>query len=236
MDIRHAWPVLAAAVLSSTVALAQASSEQSSSQTVKSKADEMPITLVGCIQSEKDYRRANDRGRGGAVGLGLGSGDEFMLVNASVVAADAQASSNIDCAQTSGEAYELTGTREDELKGLAGRVVQINGIRKKAEVEQPVGTSGSSAARPTGGRDPLHQDLQVFEVEITSFQEVGPASAPAAAAPAADAPAAVVAEAQPTGTSGAAQELPGTASPLPLVGLIGLLSLAGGLSLRLARR
>src|SRR5258705_120543 len=138
MDIRHAWPILAAAVLSSTVALAESSSEQSSAQTVKSKTDEMPVTLIGCIQRESDYRRANDRGRGGAVGLGLGSGDEFILVNAS-----------------------------------------------------PVGAGG---------------------------------------------PAAVVSEAQPTGTSGTAQELPRTASPLPLVGLMGLLSLAGGFGLRLLRR
>src|SRR5258705_4708775 len=112
MDIRHAWPILAAAVLSSTVALAESSSEQSSAQTVKSKTDEMPVTLIGCIQRESDYRRANDRGRGGAVGLGLGSGDEFILVNASSVGAGgAQASSSIDCtSQTSGDAYELTGT------------------------------------------------------------------------------------------------------------------------------
>jgi hypothetical protein len=234
MDIRRAWPILAVVVLSSTVTLAQSSSRESASQTVKSDAGATPIVLVGCLQREADYRKAHDSGRGGAIGLGLGSGDEFMLINASSVGSAGVQASNIDCSQqTTGEAYELTGKREDELKPLVGHVVQITGTRKKAEVEEPIGASGTSAARPTGGFDPLKQDLRLFEVEVTSFQEVAPASASASASPA---PAAVVAEAQPTGTSGTAEELPRTASPLPLVGLMGLLSLAAGFGLRLVRR
>jgi hypothetical protein len=241
MDGRRAWPILGAAVLSSTVVLAQSGTSDGSSQTVKSTEEATSVTLVGCLQRENDYRKANDIGRAGAIGLGLGSGDEFVLANASAVGSAGAQASDIDCSSaTTGDAYELTGKREDELKSLVGHVVQITGIQKKAEVEQAVGTSGANAARPTGGVDPLKRDLRLFEVEITSFQEVGPASAPAAAAPAAAAPAAaaptaVVAEAQPTGTSGTAQELPRTASPLPFIGLLGLLSLTGGLGLRLLR-
>lgn len=72
-----------------------------------------------------------------------------------------------------------------------------------------------------------------------------PASGPPAAAPAQSASAS---QSQPVGTSGSAQqapapaprqqaaaELPKTASPLPLVGLFGLLAIAAGLGLRLAR-
>src|SRR5512134_740221 len=42
------------------------------------------VTMTGCIQSEADYRRARDAGRGGVAGTGLGAGNEFVLVNASM--------------------------------------------------------------------------------------------------------------------------------------------------------
>lgn len=45
------------------------------------------ITLVGCVQSEADYRSANASGRGGAMGSGLGVGNEFVLINASIAPA-----------------------------------------------------------------------------------------------------------------------------------------------------
>ena len=49
-------------------------------------------------------------------------------------------------------AYELTGSREEEIAEYVGRRVVLTGIRKEADV-QPVGTSG--ILRPTGGFDPL---------------------------------------------------------------------------------
>lgn len=58
-------------------------------------------------------------------------------------------------------------------------------------------------------------------------QPVGTSGNEAAAAPPANAPARLQ-----TARNG----LPGTASPLPIVGLLGLLALAGGIGLRLARR
>lgn len=41
------------------------------------------MTLVGCVQREAEYRQANEGGRGGAMGTGLGVGNEFVLTNAS---------------------------------------------------------------------------------------------------------------------------------------------------------
>ena len=238
MDIRHALPLFAAAVLSGTTLFAQSGSQASSAETVKSKAEAMPVTLVGCLQREADYRKAHDLGRGGALNTGLGSGDEFVLVNASAVERGA-APANIDCSSTSsGDAYELTGPREDELKPLVGHVLQITGTREKAEVEQAVGTSGTTEAKPTGGFDPLKRDLRLFEVNVTSFSEVPPASAPAAAAAPAPAPESQVAAAPATAPATPPpneRQLPRTASPLPFIGLLGLLSLTGGLGLRLLR-
>ena len=73
-----------------------------------------------------------------------------------------------------------------------------------------------------------------------------PASGPPASAPARQSASTSQSSAQPVGTSGSAQqapaprqqaaaELPKTASPLPLIGLFGLLAIAAGFGLRLAR-
>lgn len=73
-----------------------------------------------------------------------------------------------------------------------------------------------------------------------------PASGPPASAPARQSASASQSVTQPVGTSGSAQqapaprqqaaaELPKTASPLPLIGLFGLLAIAAGFGLRLAR-
>jgi len=253
MRIHQMWPALTAVVLSGSVALAQSQpgSQQPSTAAAgeKSASEEASVTLVGCIQREADYRKAIDRGRGGVVGTGLGGGDEFVLINASRAAS---APGAINCSTTStAEAYELTGSREADLKGFVGRAVQITGTMKKAEVK-PVGTSGSAETpQPTGGFDPLGQDLNLFEVNVTAIEEVGTlAQATPGVAPAADArPAAAPsqqttapADTQDPGTtkpavaSGAAQPLPDTAGPLPLTALLGLLSLGGAAGVRLLRR
>ena len=77
------------------------------------KAEEAPISVVGCIQRETEYRRQNNSGKGGFLGFGGGLGDEYVLVNASRGADGAFG----DCTTaTGGEAYELTGSGEDALK------------------------------------------------------------------------------------------------------------------------
>jgi hypothetical protein len=230
MNIRHAWTVLGAAVLSSALAFAQ--SNDQSSATASQVENETPITLVGCLQRESDYRQQNDAGRGGVVGTGLGRGNEYVLINASRAGG---APAEVDCAAASGEAYELTGDQEKQLEPYVGRRIEIAGMLKHADTEpKAVGTSGASTTRPEGGFDPIGQDLRLFEVNVLSFRELG--AAPAAAA----------AEPQPIGTAGAQTEavvaegaadvLPQTASPLPLAGLLGLLSLAGAAGIRALRR
>jgi hypothetical protein len=82
------------------------------------------------------------------------------------------------------------------------------------------------------------------EVHLTSFRLVPvvvPRAAEVAPPPAIEQPAAPQAEAAPpqvAGTTGIAEEpkLPKTASPLPLAGSIGLLSIAGALALRMFGR
>jgi hypothetical protein len=226
MGISRRWLAIASALLLNISASAQ-SHAQTPTQATGQDSD-TPIMLIGCVQSEAEFRRTHDLGRGGVAATGLGRDNEYVLINASKTTAD-----GVDCTfRGSVEAYELTGTRERELKPFVGRVVQISGMLKKAET-RPVGTSGN--VEPTGGVDPLRQDLRLFEVNVTSFQEpaAAVAQAPAPAQPSAPPPAG--SEPQPVATSGV-EELPRTASPLPLAGMLGFLSLGAALGLRVFRR
>jgi hypothetical protein len=203
------------------------------------KQPEMQVTVVGCVQREADYRKAHDIGRGGALGTGVGSADEFVLVNAMKMPA-----SNIakDCASASGgEAYELTGKGEDAVKAFVGHWVEITGKMKEAKLA--TGTAGTDQPRPTGGFDPMNRDLKLFEVDVESVHDYAPAAAatpapveqtaantpPPAAATPAPAP---QPEPQPAGTTGQRETLPRTGSEMPLVGLTGALLVAGAIAVR----
>ena len=253
MKTQHVFSASAAAVLAMTMAaFAQAPQSASPATQTRAQSDAQsskqpaaPVTLVGCVQRESEYRKTNDSGRGGPAATGLGLGNEFVLVNAMKTTAGGSASTSAaDCSAASGgTAYELTGNRERELAKYVGRRVEITGTLKAAKTT----TAAAGEPKPTGGFDPLKQDLKLFEVEVASFREASAgqnvAAAPAApaperqAAPAAPTPAAPPAapaqpEPQPSPSAAPRQRLPRTASPLPLTGLIGLFSLVTGIALR----
>lgn len=225
-----------------------------------------PITLVGCVMREYQYRDMYGPGLSGPRGAGLGGRNEYMLVDAHEIGAGvatAAANTAITAATTDTSAcppapgtfpnaYELTGRREEEVAPWLGKRVEVTGIRKEAHAK-PVGTAG--LLRPTGGFDPLGHELHLFEVEVESVRE--PAALAAAPAPVAPAPVApapeVVPEPEPAPQEAAAApeapvapqapveegrvaQLPRTSSPLPLAGLMGLLSLAAASGVRRLRR
>ena len=246
-----------------------------------------PITLVGCIMRESEFRDMYGPGRSGPRGAGIGLRNEYMIVDAHEIAAGGPGvvETSGTCPPAPGSfptAYELTGSRERDAAPFLGRRVELTGMQKAANT-RPVGTSGTR--QPTGGFDPLGHELHLFEVEIQSIREPitaraeAPAAAPAPAAPEAPAPAAPAerVEAAPPAPAPAAEiaeatpaapvaeapaapepprapqaaapqlpaeqprqvaqaELPKTASPLPLVGLMGLLSLAAAAGMRLFGR
>jgi hypothetical protein len=158
-------------------------------------------------------------------------------------------------------AYELTGRREEEVAPWLGKRVEVTGIRKEAHAK-PVGTAG--LMRPTGGFDPLGHELHLFEVEVESVRAPQLAAAPAAPAPEPAPAPPVVAEAAPAPApapepapepapapevaaapapepeapvqEGQIAQLPKVSSPMPLVGLMGLLSLAAAAGVRSLRR
>ena len=245
MIVRHVWRTSAAAVLTVTMAaFAQTSqSTPSAAQADGNPQTGTPITLVGCVQRETDYRRATDAGRGGVAATGVGLGNEYVLVNASRAGTASTSGNSADCSSaTGGDAYELTGKGEVDLERYVGQRVELVGMLKRTGTNAPVGTSGTATAeRPSGGFDPLGQDLRLQEVELTSVRQfaAAPPPAPAAVAPE-PAPQAETPAPRPTERPDTAVspqiELPRTASPIALAGLAGLLSLCGAAGLRAYRR
>jgi hypothetical protein len=219
MTWRVAANVTAAAVLCLT-AFAVESSAQSGRIEIE---EDTPIYLVGCIQRESEFRRENDSGKGGFLGTGAGLGNEYVLMNAS----RGESGSVGDCnSGAAGDVYELTGSGEKDLERFVGQRVAINGILKKADLDAATG-------RPTGGIDPVGQDLRLFEVEIKSASALPPApESTVALAP--QEPVGTTETRNPRLSDAAAvdEELPRTASPLPLMGLLGLLAVGGAAGLR----
>lgn len=187
------------------------------------------ITMIGCLEREADYRTRMSSGKGGALGTGAGLGNEFVLVTG-----------DGGCSSGTGEAFELTGGREKELEPYVGLQVEVTGELKPAKI----GDDG----RPTGGVDPLGQDLRLREVEVGAFRDPVPPPAQAARA---DEPRDVAlnetrqpaAPADPArdddrsiGTAGQDDTLPRTASPLGAAGLFGALAFGGAAAVRALRR
>jgi hypothetical protein len=115
---------------------------QTQQQPAPSVPFEGSVTLVGCVQREADYRRAQNAGRGGAAGTGAGVGNEFVLVSASTAIAGATPSDaptpgappaepvTVGTPGRAGGAYELTGPAEGQLEQYVGRRVEIVGKMK----------------------------------------------------------------------------------------------------------
>ena len=223
---------------------------QTSPQTSKSGDTAAMQTFTGCVMSEPDYRKAHNLGEGALKGAGLG--DEFVLVDVKVspVRGTASASSGSDMsASTSrpgstsssmsasscadkGQAYRLTGTQEEKIKGLVGHQLEVQGRFKHAD---DVAEAGAGS-----GKLPA-------EVEIVSFREVPgrtavtePVTPSASVTRTPDRTATPTTEprqtTEPRPSTTEPKTLPHTASPAPLLALVGLLALSSGVALTVLRR
>ena len=111
------------------------------------------ITLLGCITREADYRKAQDQGKGGVAGTGVGAGNEFILTNASMAKQGLAGAPSI-----TDTTFELTGSGE-----FVGKRVEITG-KLKAAAAAPSGA-------PTGGATagaPMSRELKLRELEVAS--------------------------------------------------------------------
>jgi hypothetical protein len=212
----------------------------------------MPVTAVGCLQGEREYRRNHESTK--FAGTGVGLNDEYVLIDAKIGGASMavapiseQDSANCGAASANGQAFELKGKSESGLSSFLGRRVVIRGMLLHAK-HDAVGTDGTFTPNPTdGGYDILNHDLEIREINVEAVSLVPvavaakneptiigapepqpePAPAPEAAAPAPEpAPEAPA----------PAPELPKTAGPLPAIGLLGMLSMMGAFGLRLLNR
>jgi hypothetical protein len=150
-------------------ALQTATSAQAGAQapTPTAKQPEQQVTLVGCIQREADYRRTQDKSRGGVAGTGVGVENEFVLTNASL--ATQGLSPTAPAADT---AYELTGMNEGKVTEFVGKRVEIAGTVKAAQTGATgAPTGGATAGRPPSGIDVTSKDLKLRELEVTSVKE-----------------------------------------------------------------
>jgi hypothetical protein len=250
MSIRHAYSLIgalvAATLLLSDVDVAFADRHKGT-----------PLTLVGCIMKERDWRALNGPGTGGWLNTGAGVGNEYILVNAIPGPIDSQTEAEATCSNVSGgRAYELKGPaeRKRNLEAFVGRRIEVSGRLEDAKVDLTVGTSGEIVAgQPTGGPvNPRRRDLRLFEMRMDSFREIpiaqpvaaypepapvapAPEPAPAPAPPAYSEPAPAAPQA-PAPAPVVREQLPKTASPMALLGLFGLLSMGGAFGLRTWRQ
>jgi hypothetical protein len=249
MGMGHVTTFVAAALLASTTAFAQTTAPNttttsSSTTTAQRESPVQPVTLIGCVQKESDYRKAHNIKKGGGLNMGIGDGDEFMLINATRVSGGVPSVTTLgDCTGGSGEAIELTGPMEEQFKNFVGKRVEVSGTQKRARID--------ASGRPTGGSAPGGGELKLFEVEVASVREAAVATAqvrrtetaPAPAAPAATAPAVTAPAPEPAPAATAPRQeaaptttLPRTASPLPLQGLASLLAFVGAYGVRRLRK
>ncbi len=248
MSTRYTRSVLAAAVVTCAFA-------GWGSRTAIADDHKMSVTAVGCLQSEREYRRQHESSK--FAGTGYGLNDEYVLIDAVIggpnlnIEPVTEQEANCVTGQGSGQAFELTGHGEDDLAQFLGRRVVIHGMLKHAKHDtRPVGTSGSFTPVPTGGGPSLGSDLKLREINVEGAslvpvrviaeaapvihgapEEPAPAPAPVAEAPAPQTPAPVAPAPQ-----APVAPLPKTASAVPAIGLIGLLSFACGLGLYLFNR
>jgi hypothetical protein len=249
MSMGPATALVAAALLASTTAFAQTTTAPNTTTTSSSttraqrESPAQPVTLIGCVQKESDYRKAHNIKKGGGLNMGIGDGDEYMLINAARVSGGVPSVTTVgDCTGGSGEAIELTGPKEEQFKNFVGKRVEVSGTQKRARID--------ASGRPTGGSAPGGGELKLFEVEVASVREAAvataqverrePPVAPPAPATTAPAPAVTAPAPEPTPTAppapAATTTLPHTASPLPLFELASLLAFAGAYGVRRLRK
>ncbi len=164
-------------------------------------------------------------------------------MSSSTSSSSTSTTSSSTCADR-GTAYRLTGTQEERIKGLVGHQLEVEGRFKHAD--DATMTTGSTES----GKLPA-------EIEIVSFREVprtAIANEPVMATPPTSST--TVTEPRPQATQPmprttmpdttprtttpnpptTTSELPHTASPAPLLALIGVLALSSGFALTLLRR
>jgi len=172
--------VLALGLATSVQVAAQQPGTSTSSQSARA-ATEQSMTITGCIEREADYRKAHDAGRGGVAGTGVGSGNEYILTDASSGSRTSPGSPTGTAGSAGSMAYELSGPGEGQAGQFVGRRVEIVGTFKAAESDAAGRTTGGpTAGAPPSGVDVGGKDLKLRELEVMSVREATGTCTPAA--------------------------------------------------------
>jgi len=165
MNTQHTYSLLAAGVLACAVGgfSARTASAQGPLDAVTGDHHKLPVTAVGCLQRERDYRAEHSKhaSRGGV-------GNEYVLVNSTVgvpsmpIAPAPEADVNNCSTQGNGQSIELTGRGERDLEQFVGRRVVISGDLKHARHDpEAVGTSGDAKTFAIGISDDAAGKLEI---------------------------------------------------------------------------
>lgn len=158
---------LAVATATFAILTGQLTNAQQQAPGAATSADQQ-VTVTGCIQREADYRKSTAAGRGGAVGTGVGVGNEFVLTSAMMSPAASPSATGAGERAATGTtgaastAYELTGANEGQAASHVGKHVEITGTLKAM--------TSTSAGGPTANV-PGSQDLKLRELEVSSIRE-----------------------------------------------------------------
>ena len=159
----------AAIIMTTAVAGAAQTGQTTTTTQTQAATQNQQVTITGCVQREADYRRATDAGKGG-LGTGVGTGNEYILANATMSPAPASTSGTPSGSSTASQAYELTGKNEGQATPFVGKRVEIVGMLKPAEAGASGTTGGATAGAPPRGVDVASSDLRLRELEITSVR------------------------------------------------------------------
>ena len=220
-----------------------------------------PVTFVGCIMRESDWREANGLSSGGWLNTGAGVGNEYMLLNAIPGSVDQQTQAQANCSNLSGgQTIELKGSgeRRRNFEPFVGQRIEVSGHfahhhtaivdGQAVQIRRGELTAGENERLFAGPVNPMKKDLRLIEVKVESFREIPivqetvgivevepEAAAPPEPAPA-PAPEPQVQQPAPAAPYTPPVALPKTASPMELMGLLGLLSMGGAFGLRTWRQ
>jgi len=89
------------------------------------------VTVVGCVQREKNYHKEHRRVDSGPFALGFGVGKKYMLVNAVRIKSNTPRPEKDSCSrETWGRVFELTDGK-GKVKPFIGHWVEITGTRRE---------------------------------------------------------------------------------------------------------
>jgi hypothetical protein len=167
-----------------------------------------------------------------AMKIAARTGQNVLSTEGEITSSDARVSSMSPSGETTEWNREGAATRQGAATAKASEVQGTTGMSQQPtpeQAEQPKPEASETVNPQTETPDPKEPETAPAEpVAPQAAAQPEPQPQPMAPQP--------EPEPQAVGTSGAASELPNTASPLPLSGLIGLLSLGGAMIARRVRK